>query len=512
MGRKSLLLFVLAAILVAVSVFLFIFRHKGAVDHIVVTYDEVISSPSKSAVYRSINNWETVEETGVTGAALYAFLEARGVEDNDAEVKLIAPDGYFWPAVDTALTLSDLKKPNENGLYPMLIWEMNGATLEPEPDGSGPLRLVMPQYGEDDVNKPSWVSNVRLIEIGPVEEAREAPGASEVPLDEIWIYGDIPAVYPFSVLLPVIVLLAGIAIAAGAVISRTAAGRKKRGATQTGAVFIISAMLASAFPLALAGQDCCRADPGSFVFSRAELVSMPAFAGHYTFLKSQEPYTYYEADYKGVSLSYLIDEKLSLAPGATGIQVKARDGYNVSLSISQVRAVYPGGLKVIIAYDKNGSPLKGDEGSLRLIVPQSVAGDKEQGGEANTPLCARMIYAVEVLPLPAGVQPPAASNVPEGSLAVYGAVVDLPESAPAPDTTVPQPLPSVEAQPGDDPDIPPGTIQEGQGAADNDAMAIFLSPSGAFLLQLLAMTAAHVQPLRIILPIVYCFQYQGGQP
>jgi hypothetical protein len=104
------------------------------------------------------------------------------------------------------------------------------------------------------------------------------------------------------------------------------------------------------------------------------------------------------------------------------VRVLARDGYAVSLTLSQVQATYPGGLKAIIAYQKGGSPLTGDEGGLRLIVPQSTPGKKDQGGDANTPLCARMIYAVEVVPVPVGEQPPSAGEVPEGSLAVYGAV------------------------------------------------------------------------------------------
>ena len=66
---------------------------------------------------------------------------------------------------------------------------MNGAALEPEPSGSGPLRLVMPQYAETDVNKPSWVSNVRLIEVGPLERGASQPDAASVPLDQVWLYG-----------------------------------------------------------------------------------------------------------------------------------------------------------------------------------------------------------------------------------------------------------------------------------------------------------------------------------
>ncbi len=207
------------------------------------------------------------------------------------------------------------------------------------------------------------------------------------------------------------------------------------------AVLVIAAALVAAAPLALPRDCSCRADPGSHTFSMGELTAMPAFAAQYTFLKSQEPFTYYEEDYKGVPISHLIEEKLSLSAGASGVKVIARDGYEVSLSLAQVRMTYPGGLKAIIAYEKSGASLVGDEGPLRLIVPQSVPGSKEQGGEPNTPLCARMIYAVEVQPLPAGEVPPHESEVPEGSLAVYGAVSEpAPQPQPAPTPVAPQPV------------------------------------------------------------------------
>lgn len=502
MGRKPLLLFVIAAILAAAALSLFIVRQVGAGDHVVAGYDEVLSRPSTRAAYRSINNWQTIEETEFEGVVLSTFLEDVGVDDDGAQVKLIAPDGYFWPAVGTVLTLSDLKQANEKGLYPMLAWEMNGEALQPEPEGSGPLRLVMPQYGEEHVNKPSWVSNLRLIEIGPVEEGSAAFDATEVPVDEIWVYGDIPAVYPFSILLPLLLLGAGIVVLAAAIVSLVGGGKGSRkrpkALMQIVLVAVAVSVLVPALSLCVRDGGSCRADPGGRIFSKGELASMPSFSGHYTFLKSQEPFTYYEADYKGVPLSYLIEEKMSLAPGATGVQVKARDGYTVSLTLNQVRTVYSGGMKVIIAYEKAGTPLGADEGSLRLIVPQSVPGPKDQGGDANTPLCARMIYAVEVLPLPAGEQPPAPGAVPEGSLAVYGAVS---EPAPAPQPQ-PQPAPSEELPQAEEtaPEQKPGEI--GEDTAAEAPQAILSGPEGAFCVSWLAVSSLRLQPLKAVLPLL----------
>ncbi len=515
MGRKPLLLLVLAAMLIAASIFLFVFRQAAAADHVVVTYDEVLSMPSNQATYHSINNWQTVEDTEFEGVVLHTFLEDQGIEDAEVEVKLIAPDGYFWPAVDTVLTLADLKQANASGLYPLLAWEMNGETLQPEPDGTGPLRLVMPQYEEGEVNKPSWVSNLRLIEIGPVEEGSEVPDAAAVPPDEVWIYGDIPAVYPFAVVLPLVILLLGIMLLAGAIISYIGGRKKSRNASQAVVVIALAAVLVSAAPLLLLGQNRCRADPGSRVFSMAELTSMPAFAGHYTFLKSQEPFTYYEDDYKGVPLAYLLEEKMNLLPGASEVIIRARDNYSKTLSLSQVRATYPGNLKVIIAYEKDGAPLSGEESGLRLIVPQTVPGNKEQGGDANTPLCVRMIYAVEVLPLPAGEMPPAASVVPEGSLAVYGAVTEpAPPPPPAP-SPAPQPTPPVEPQPqtGGQDGLQPGTTTDtGETPAVTAAPSFLADAAAAFCVNWMVLAAARVQPLMAVLPLLYYLNLGGAAP
>ncbi|NPV60059.1 MAG: molybdopterin-dependent oxidoreductase [Actinobacteria bacterium] len=462
MGRKRLCLLIFASLLIVVSLALFVLHGTKGEDHIVVTYDEITSMPSVRVTYRSINNWRTVEETEVKGIVLHTFLEQYGIDTDSAEVRLIAPDDYFWPAVGSVLTLDDLKRANAQGLLPLLAWEMNGETLQPEPDGSGPLRLVMPQYDEGEINKPSWVSNLRLIEIGPLRGGAKAPDAKRVPVDELWIYGDVPTAQPFSAILPLTLLIAGLLLLGACIISRVGKGRKRARLPQIAAV-ALAVVLASTLTICAPVREKCRAAPGVFIFTMSDLMTMPSFAGHYTFLKSQEPFTYYEADYRGVSLSYLLEERLSVAPEATGVEVRARDGYTVSLTMSQVRETYPGGLRTILAYDKNGSSLRGDEGSLRLIVPQSVPGNKDQGGDANTPLCARMVYAVGILPMPAGERTPIASEVSEGSLAIYGAVSEpalpsdyAPQSAPSPQSG-PQPSP----QPTPENNSPPEAVEPG---------------------------------------------------
>jgi DMSO/TMAO reductase YedYZ molybdopterin-dependent catalytic subunit len=415
------------------------------------------------------------------------------------------------------LTLDDLKNPNESGLYPLLAYEMNGVVLEAEPDGSGPLRLVMPQYSEDEVNKPSWVSNVRLIEVGPLREGYEAPDPAQVPVDEIWLYGDVAATYRYPLFVPLLVLVAGVLflLAAAALAIK---GRGEGGGGKAAAAVLLAAVLACSGLLALAAASTpCSAGPGGRVFSLAELKSMPAFSGHYTFLKSQEPYTYYEDDYTGVPLSYIIEEEMDLLPGASEVVVRARDNYSKTLSLSQIRAVYPGGLKVIIAYERNGVPLTGDESGLRLVVPQTVPGTREQGGDANTPLCVRMVYALEVLPLPAGEQVPAATSVPVGSLAVYGSV-----SEPAP--TPPAPEPQPEPPPADTPaEAEPGAGEEEQAQPEAEPASgeeeplslletLARDPLGAFSLNWLLTASIRMQPALAVLPLAAYLDKEGREP
>ena len=241
-----------------------------------------------------------------------------------------------------------------------------------------------------------------------------------------------------------------------------------------------------------------------------ELTSMPAFAGHYTFLKSQEPFTYYEEDYKGVPLSYLIEEKLSLSAGASGVKVIARDGYKVTLSLAQARKTYPGGLQAIIAYEKSGASLAGDEGPLRLIVPQSQPGSKDQGGDANTPLCARMIYAVEVHPLPARVSvPPHAGEVPGGLAGgLRGGERARPAAQPAPTPVTPQPASrSIQARNQQHTQ----TQQDLRRRPRHDA-ALTLSGNAAGRSARTGwfVAAVQVQPLKAILPLLYFFLREGG--
>lgn len=428
--KRSRLLVYISVLLLLVAALLFGLNIALAGDVKTLSVEDVRAMPSSGGGYRSINNWKTVETTSFEGVSVCGLLDGCGVTDDGASIKIWAPDGYFWPALGDTLTVKELKKKGIGGLPPLIAYEMSGKALDPEPDGTGPLRYVAPQYSIDDTNKPSWVSNVRLIEVGPLGKGAKPPDAKKIPAGEVCVYGNIPPVYPISMMLPLAFGAAGLAVLLMSLIT-VIASRSSRRHLRSAVSALLAACLLAGTALALSGGTV-RAQE-SAVFSNGELASMPAFSGHYTFLKQLPPYSYYETDYTGVPVSYLVNEKLRLAPGSSGVVIRARDGYAVTLSLEQVNKTYPGGLKLIIAYAKGGQPLAGDEGPIRLIVPQNKQGTRDQGGDANTPLCARMIFAVEVTPVPAGVSVPSPGSVPSGSLAVYGSVTEPPPSVtPAP--------------------------------------------------------------------------------
>ena len=152
----------------------------------------------------------------------------------------------------------------------------------------------------------------------------------------------------------------GLLIMGDALLHERLSGRDE--AAKTAVLILLAVALAFSLALGMPGRAAGQAAENSQVFSRSELQSMPAFSGHYTFLKSQEPFTYYEEDYEGVPLSYLLEGAMQLEPGAQGVVVRCTDGYKVNLSLSQAKQTYPGGLKAIVAYSKGGQPLSGDEG------------------------------------------------------------------------------------------------------------------------------------------------------
>lgn len=454
-NRFRLLIVISIALLVSAAVLLTLGLTLKS-DRVVLTAEQVRSMPKTSGSFRSINNWATVETFEFDGVRLTEFLARCGVKGASQTVKVIAPDGYFWPKVGTTLSVEELARENAIGLVPMIAYREKGHDLDAEPDGTGPLRYVAPQYKESDVNKPSWVSNLRLIEVGPLPKGYKKLDAKKVPSDQIWVYGNVSSQGPIALWIPVLVGCAGLVLLVVALIDRrsgrTAADRLAKSAddgagpgTQTLVVLLVAVLSL--------GACCMTARPSaaatSVTFTLTELKSMPSFSGHYSFLKQLEPYTYYEEDYKGVALDTILDQVLRVDAGASQIVFKAKDGYAVTLSLDEARATYPNNLKAIVAYEKDsGKALSDDEGPIRLIVPQQKPGKRDQGGDANTPKCERMLATMEVSPVPSGVQAISPGSVTPGSLGVFGSVSPAPAPAPAP-TPAPQPASNAEtpAQP-----------------------------------------------------------------
>lgn len=418
--------------MILAAVGLFVVSLGTSTQKAVLSVDTIKGMHKQSGDYRSINRWGTIEQTDITGVPLAEMLRWCGARE-DSSVRLIASDGYFWPAVGTTIKTRSLARRNPYGLVPMIAYSIQGEALDPEPDGTGPLRYVAPQYGRDDVNKPSWVSNMRVIEVGPLPKGLKIPDPKKVPENELWVVGDLGGKMPVARFAAFILgATAVLALVAGLLFLRP---KRKKDAGEGGegggrpliaSVLVLALAAALVSPMGLAR----RSEAASFTFSLDQLKAMPAFSGHYTFLKQLEPYTYYEDDYKGVSFDVLLKQSLNLAAGAGSIKVRSRDGYELSLTLDEAFRTFPNDLKAIIAYEKNGKALAGGsdgEGPLRLIVPQSKPGKHDQGSDPNTPKCARMICSVEVVP--SGAAAPAPSS--DGSLTVYGPVTQPPAQAPA---------------------------------------------------------------------------------
>jgi len=468
--RHLRLLLVIAILLLLVSVGLFVTSLGGA-GKVVLTVGSIKGMQSAKGTYRSINRFKTIQNTRYEGVPAGELLSSVGAGSGNNSVKIIASDGYFWPPVGKKLTVEQLTRKNKQGLSPILAYGMDGKALDPEPDGTGPVRYVAPQYQATDMNKPSWVSNVRVIEVRPFPKGVKAPDPKKVPTGQVWIVGDVGNGLPGGRIAAYVAGGLGLALLLLVIAIFYVQHRRRLGDTATmppvpPVAMLIALILMAGLVLPLSIPERSMAAT-SKVFSMAELKAMPSFSGHYTFLKQLSPYTYYEADYKGVPLSTLLEQSLALDAGASAVKVKARDGYDVSLTIDQVRATYPNGLKAIIAYEKSGQALSSDEGPLRLIVPQNHPGKRDAGGDANTPNCERMVCSVEVSPVPSGMQAPTAASIPDGSCAVYGAVSEpatAPQPAPAP---APQPVAPTQAQqPAAQPATAPASQPQAQPAAD----------------------------------------------
>lgn len=166
------------------------------------------------------------------------------------------------------------------------------------------------------------------------------------------------------------------------------------------------------------------------VFQEGYLKSLPLTGGYYSCLKSKSPYTFFWQDWYGVKLAYLLDEEVGLREGTTGIRLYAKDKATVDLQMdSDVRPANSQGLYTILGWQKgvenapSGGPLTvldNTEGPLRLIIPQHPNVGPYPEGSFNWNLALKVVRAIEVQPLPAGVMPIDPATIPDNQIIVYG--------------------------------------------------------------------------------------------
>lgn len=126
---------------------------------------------------------------------------------------------------------------------------------------------------------------------------------------------------------------------------------------------------------------------GEFNISINELLEMPSYKEDYVIKGSSTEIV----EYRGISLSYLINNIINYNENAVQINFIAIDEYSIPFSIEDLLA----NNRIIIAYMKEGVYLEGPDedgfGYLRLIVPQSSP------EEFNGPYCLKNLVELEIV-------------------------------------------------------------------------------------------------------------------
>lgn len=170
------------------------------------------------------------------------------------------------------------------------------------------------------------------------------------------------------------------------------------------------------------------ATPNYRTFLTQDLKNMPYSGGHYTILKNQPPYTYFEQDWYGLTLSYLLDVEVGLKTGTTSIKIMAADGYTVTLTPDEMRNANSQGLYALLAWrkgavNKTGGPyteLDTTEGPFRMVTPQTPNVGPHPTGSPNWQKSVSQVRAIEIDPTPPGLPAVDPSTVPSGQILVYG--------------------------------------------------------------------------------------------
>ena len=209
------------------------------------------------------------------------------------------------------------------------------------------------------------------------------------------------------------------------------------------------------------------ASPNYRIFTEADLKSMKSITGevlggHYTCQKNSDPYSYFEQDWKGVDLSYLLEQEVGIKADTTGIKIIAADGYAITLSPAEMRGNgNPDGLKTLLGYLRGGEStytppnLEGNmegTGTFPSVAPAepNVMLDENEGpvsgwccrssaigpdarnenynprggGSANWQKSVRQVRAIEVQPLQPGIPPIDTRALPPNQVVVYGNILN----------------------------------------------------------------------------------------
>jgi hypothetical protein len=204
------------------------------------------------------------------------------------------------------------------------------------------------------------------------------------------------------------------------------------------------------------------ASPNYRTFSEEDLKSIKQVdgslaGGHYTCSKNSDPFSYFEQDWQGVDLQYLLEQEVGIKADTTAIKIIASDDYSVTLTLAEMQGNGNlRGLKTLLGYMRGpegatnpnapvgtGAPwvapvaptteLDATEGPFRLVMPQSVEGPDPRNAAYTTPAGAgtpnwqksvRNVRAIEVQPTPTGLPPIDASAIPENQVVVYGNILN----------------------------------------------------------------------------------------
>jgi DMSO/TMAO reductase YedYZ molybdopterin-dependent catalytic subunit len=139
---------------------------------------------SVSATVKWLNSFPTHGQATEVGVQLPCFLnQPVGLLSGATSVTAVGSDGF-----PGTFTMDQVNKTYPDGNQMMLSWNENGSDLQPTPvPGGGPLKIVRPQTSYTDVNKSEWVSNVRVLSVGPTTEA--LPDATRVPANRLIVCG-----------------------------------------------------------------------------------------------------------------------------------------------------------------------------------------------------------------------------------------------------------------------------------------------------------------------------------